>query len=118
MRDGVPLPGTTPPVILSQLTYRVFGPLRTDRVRAMLDYLGLAGRPADPATAVAARHGISIVTLNIWSRMLTAAGSRLPLSVELATALARRTRPGEDHLGRVRAATAFGLAAPRPPSPQ
>ncbi|WP_138180193.1 hypothetical protein [Nakamurella multipartita] len=118
MRDGVPLPGTTPPVVLSQLAYRVFGPLRTDRVRAMLDCLGLAGLPADPVAVVAARHGVSTVTLNIWSKMLAAAGSRHPLPIELVTELARRTRTGEDHLGRVRAVGTFGLAAPRPPRAQ
>ena len=46
VRDGVPLPGRSPTEVLSQLAYRVFGPLRPDRVRVVLDYHGLAGHPA------------------------------------------------------------------------
>lgn len=116
MRYGVLLSGATPPVVLSQLAYRVFGPLRSDRVRAMLDFHGLAGRPADSKSAVIERHGITYPTLASWSKMLSAAGARLPLSVALATEVARRTRPGEDHLGRTRLATTLGLTAPPPPA--
>lgn len=103
-----------PPVVLSQLAYRVFGPLRPDQVRTMLDYHGLAGRPAGTVLAVAGRHGITPPTLTRWSRMLTQAGARLPLAPELATEIARRTRSGEDHLARVRIAETLGLAAPAP----
>ena len=97
MRDGVPLPGTTPPVVLSQLAYRVFGPLRSDQVRTMLDFHGLAGHPADSKSAVVARHEITLPTL--------------------ATEVARGTRPGEDHLARTRIAATLGLTAPRPAAP-
>lgn len=117
MRDGVPLPGTTPPVVLSQLAYRVFGPLRSDQVRTMLDFHGLAGHPADSKSAVVARHEITLPTLATWSKMLTTAGARLPLSVALATEVARGTRPGEDHLARTRIAATLGLTAPRPAAP-
>ena len=114
MRDGIPVPGTTPPVILSQLAYRVFGPLRPDQVRTMLDYHGLAGRPAGTLLAVAGRHGITPRTVTRWSRTLALAGAGLPLTPELATEVCRRTRPGEDHLARVRIAETLGLAAPAP----
>jgi hypothetical protein len=103
MRDGVPLPGTTPPAVISQLAQRVFGPRRPDRWTTT----GLAGHPADRQAAVAARHGITARTVANWSTALRAAGSRLPLSPDLATELTRRTRPREDHLART---------APRPPS--
>lgn len=66
----------------------------------MLDYHGLAGVPAGNQTAVAGRHGISTRTLTNWSIALTAAGRRLPLSADVATEVARRSRPGEDHLAR------------------
>ncbi len=42
------------------------------------------------------------------------AGARLPLTPELATEISRRTRPGEDHLGRTRIAATLGLTAPAP----
>lgn len=116
MRDGVPLPGSTPPAVISQLAHRVFGPLRPDRVRAMLDYHGLGGHPADRQMALAARHRITTRTVANWTTALTAAGSRLPLSSDLATELTRRTRPGEDHLARTRTATTLGLPAPPPPT--
>lgn len=114
MRDGRPVPGTTPRALLSQLTYRVFGPLRSDQVRTMLDYHGLAGRPAGTRRAVAGRHGITPPTLTRWSRTLAQAGSRLPLTPELATEISRRSRAGEDHLARVRIAATLGLIAPAP----
>ena len=114
MRDGMPVPGTTPPAVLSQLAYRVFGPLRPDQVHAMLDYHGLAGRPAGTKLVVASRHGVTPPTLTRWSRTLTQAGSRLPLTPELAGEVSRRTRLGEDHLARVRVAATLGLVDPAP----
>lgn len=81
----------------------------------MLDYHGLAGNPADSKSSVAGRHSITPPTLAAWSNTLTTAGSRLPLSAELATEVTRRTHPGEDHLARTRIATTFGMAAPEPP---
>ena len=117
MRDGVPLPGSTPPAVISQLAHRVFGPLRPDQVRAMLDYHGLAGHPAGRQVDVATRYGVTARTVANWAKALTAAGSRLPLSADLAAELTRRTRPGEDHLARTRTATTVGLPAPHPPAP-
>lgn len=118
MRDGTPVPGMTPPAVLSQLTYRVFGPLRLDQVQTMLDYHGLTGRPAGTKLTVARLYGITPPTLTRWSRTLAQAGSRLPLTPELAAEIARRTRPGEDHLARTRIAATLGLATPAgvPPS--
>src|SRR6478735_1126217 len=45
MRDGAPLPGRTPAQMLSQLAYRVFGPLQPTRTRVVLDYHGLLDHP-------------------------------------------------------------------------
>ena len=57
MRDGVPLPARTTPQLLSQLAYRVFGPLGTARARAMLEYHGLRGAPAGSRCDIATRYG-------------------------------------------------------------
>ncbi len=112
MRDGVPVPGSTPAAVLSQLAHRVFGPLRPDRVRVMLDFHGLADRPAMSAAAVAARHHIHPTTVANWAKTLAAAGARLPLTDELAAEVSRPSSSGEDHRGRVRVATSLGV--PRP----
>ncbi len=116
MRDGVPLPGSTPSALISLLAHRVFGPLRLDRVRAVLDYHGMDGYPADHRSVVATRHGITAPTVSNWCEVLQAAGSQLPLSIELATECVRRTRPGENQLGRVRIAATLELQDPRRPA--
>ena len=112
MRDGVPVPGSTPAAVLSQLAHRVFGPLRPDRVRVVLDFHGLADRPAVSVAAVADRHHIHPTTVANWAKTLAAAGARLPLTDELAAEVSRPSSSGEDHRGRVRVATS--LAVPRP----
>lgn len=57
-RLGRPLAGRTVPDLVSQLVWRVHGPLPT-WVRPVSDYLALAGLPAQTALGVAARHGLS-----------------------------------------------------------
>jgi len=120
VRNGSPLPGSTPSELVSQLAHRVFGPIRRDRVQALLDYHGLAGVPAENQAAVARHHRITPRTLTGWSMTLTAAGRRLPLSIAVAAEAARRSRPGDDHLARTRVARRLGLTIPPPaitPSP-
>jgi hypothetical protein len=114
MREGTPLPGTTPPDVVSQLTHRVLGPIRRDRVAAVLDFHGLADRPAGTRAAVAARHGVGPATLKVWTDRVAAAGARLPLPPTVVTAALRRSRPDQDHLSRTRIAATLGLAAPPP----
>lgn len=118
MRDGVPLPGSTPAAVLSQLAHRVFGPLRPDRVRVMLDFHGLAGRPATSTAAVAERHHVHPATVANWTKTLAAAGARLPLTDGLTAQVARPSIAGEDHLGRARIATSLGVPPPDRPVPR
>ena len=40
IRDGIPLPGLSPRQVISQLTYRVFGPLRRLQIEMVLDHPG------------------------------------------------------------------------------
>ena len=117
MRDGVPLLGTTPAAVLSQLVHRVFGPLRPDRVRVMLDFHGLAGQSATSRAAVADRHHISPTTVITWAAALAAAGGRLPVTDDLIAQVGRPSTAGEDHLGRTRAAATLGVPLPDPPAP-
>ena len=117
MRDGVPLTGASPAEVIGQLTDRVFGPLQPNRVRQVLDYHGLAGRPAGTRTEIAARHRVTGATVSNQVRTVRAAGARLPLTAALITAATRRSEPADDHLGRVRIADTLGLARPAPPEP-
>lgn len=114
VRDGVPLAGLTPVDVLSQLTHRVFGPLHADRIRIVLDYHGADGHTAGTLTEVAARHGVSTRTVSNHVRAVRSAGETLPLQAELAAAVIRSSRAGEDHLARVRVARTLGLPEPRP----
>ena len=104
--------------MLSQLAYRVFGPLRPDRVRVVLDYHGLAGHPAGRLAEVAARHGVTSRTVSNRVAAVRGAGTRIPLTGEVITEVTRGSIPGDDHRARVRAAGTFGLPAPVPPSRQ
>ena len=89
MRDGVPLPGVSPTVVVSQLAYRVFGPLQLHRVRIVLDFHGADGRPAGTRADIAARHGVSNGTVFNHARVVREAGARLPLRPETVTAATR-----------------------------
>lgn len=115
VRDGVPLPARTVSQLVSLLAYRVFGPLGVARARAMLEYHGLSGNPAASRQDIANRYRASPHTISAWSATLRAAGRRHPLTVELAADMTRRSIPTQDHLGRVRIATTFGLHPPAPP---
>ena len=64
MRDGAPLPGRTPPQVLSQLSHRVFGPLQPARTRIVLDYHGLLDHSADSLVQIAARHHVTTRTVS------------------------------------------------------
>ena len=112
MRDGTPLPGGTPAQVLSQLTYRVFGPLRPARTRIVLDYHGLLGHPAGPLVQIATRHHVTSRTVSNNAATVRVAGARLPLSAPLIVEATRVSAPGADHLSRVRIATTLGLPAP------
>ena len=112
MRDGTQLPGGTPAQVLSQLTYRVFGPLRPARTRIVLDYHGLLGHPAGPLVQIAARHHVTSRTVSNNAATVRVAGARLPLSAPLIVEATRVSAPGADHLSRVRIATTLGLPAP------
>jgi hypothetical protein len=121
VRDGVPLPGRTPAEVVSQLTHRIFGPLRLDRVRVVLDYHGLAGSPAAGRPEIAARYRITPPTVGNRVAKVRAAGSRLPLHPGIVDQATRASCVGDDHLGRVRIAATLHLplpaAAPLPAAP-
>ena len=118
VRDGVPLPGRSPTEVLSQLAYRVFGPLHPDRVRVVLDYHGLDGQPAGRLAEIAARQHVTSRTVSNRVAAVRAAGARLPLTDEVITEVTRASTPGDDHRARVRIAGTLGLPAPAAPPRQ
>jgi len=87
------------------------------RVRAVLDYHGLEGAPAHGQEQIAARYGVTAQSVSNWVTAVGAAGAHLPLTPEMATEVSRRSRPGEDHLGRTRVARTLGLPRPERPLP-
>src|SRR6476660_8364544 len=111
MRDGAPLPGRTPAHVLSQLAYRVFGPLQPTRTRIVLDYHGLLDNPAGPLAQIAGRHRVATRTVSNDVSGVRVAGTRLSLSASLIVQATRASVPGDDHLGRVRIAGSLGLPA-------
>lgn len=115
VRDGQPLPGRTSADLMSQLIFRVCGPLRLDRVHLVLDFHGLRGVPAATREVTARRNGTTAPTLRRWLEAVGEVGSSLPLTPELSGEVARRSRMGEDHLSRCRVARTLGLSEPMPP---
>lgn len=72
-------------------------------------------RPAGTKLAVASRHGITPPTLTRWSRTLTQAGLRLPLTPELAGEVFPTYPSGRgSNLARVWIAGTLGLVATAP----
>src|SRR5664279_829370 len=79
VRDGVPLPGTTVPDVVSQLIWRVLGPLK-GRAKSVLDWAGLGPAPPAILREIGARYGVSGPAVGQRIQRVAAAGSRLPLT--------------------------------------
>ncbi len=115
VRNGVPLPGRNPEQVVSQLVYRVLGPLRPERVAAVLDYHGLAGNTAASPEATAQRRNMTAGALRFLTDKVRAAGAALPLPSAVVAGALRDSATGDDHLGRVRIARTLHLPVPRKP---
>lgn len=115
MSQELPPPaGRTPATVVSQLVYRVFGPLHRDRVALVLDYHGLAGDPAGTLNALAARRGVTARTVSLHVARVRAAATGLALTADVVDQASRPSLPGEDHTARVRVAATLHLPAPGP----
>jgi len=111
-----PPPGSAAAEAVSLLVHQVIGPLPRDRVRMVLDYHGLDGRPTDSLAAVAARNKVSPPTVSTYVRRVRAAAAGLILPADLLREATRPSLPGEDHTARKRVAATLHLRAPAPPS--
>ncbi|GGM10337.1 hypothetical protein GCM10011594_32800 [Nakamurella endophytica] len=113
---GARLSGRTPSEVLSQVVFRAVWP-HPGWAAGVLDWHGLAGRPADRATEVAALHRVSVTTLRHRIRLNDAVGRQVPLSPTLIAELSRPSVAGEDALARTRVAHTLGLDIRVKPAP-
>ena len=94
-RSGTPLPGLTIHELVSQLTWRVLGPLK-GRAKSVLDWAGLRGEPPATIEAVARRYFVTPQAVKHRIRRVAAAGAQLPLTDNLLAEVAGPPRPGEN----------------------
>jgi hypothetical protein len=111
-RDAAPLPGKTVPEVVSQLIWRVLGPLK-GRAKSVLDWAGLGQAPPAVLREIGARYGVSGEAVGQRIQRVAAAGVRLPLPATLEHEVIRPSRPGEDHLLRTRWALLLGRPGPQ-----
>jgi hypothetical protein len=100
--------------VVSLLVHQVLGAL--PRVRMVLDYHGLAGRPTGSLAAVAAHNHVTPPTVVTYVQRVRGAAAGLTLPADLIWEATRPSRPGEDHTARKRIARTLHLPAPAPPS--
>ena len=113
VRDAVPLPGTTVPDVVSQLIWRIMGPLK-GRAKSVLDWAGLGPAPPAILREIGARYGVSGPAVGQRIRRVAATGSRLPLTAALENEVSRRSAQGENHVLRCRWALLLGRPRPEP----
>ena len=109
-RDAAPLPGKTVPEVVSQLIWRVLGPLK-GRAKSVLDWAGLGQAPPAVLREIGARYGVSGEAVGQRIQRVAAAGVRLPLTANLEHEVP--VRPGENHLLRTRWALLLGRPGPQ-----
>ena len=81
-RDAAPLPGKTVPEVVSQLIWRVLGPLK-ERAKSVSDWAGLGQAPPAVLRKIGARYGVSGEAVGQRIQRVAAAGVRLPLPANL-----------------------------------
>ena len=111
-RDAAPLPGKTVPEVVSQLIWRVLGPLK-GRAKSVLDWAGLGQAPPAVLREIGVRYGVSGEAVGQRIQRVAAAGVRLPLPANLEHEVTRPSRPVENHLLRTRWALLLGRPGPQ-----
>ena len=94
-RNGPPLPGLTVNELVSQLSWRVLGPLK-GRAKSVLDWAGLRGEPPATIEAVARRYFVTPQAVKHRIRRVAAAGAQLPLTDNLLAEVLGPPRSGEN----------------------
>jgi len=111
-RGWRPLPGKTVPEVVSQLIWRVLGPLK-GRAKSVSDWAGLGQAPPAVLREIGARYCVSGEAVGQRIQRVALAGVRLPLPANLEHEVTRPSRPGENHLLRTRWALLLGRPGPQ-----
>lgn len=112
-QSGRPLPGRTPPQLVSQLIYRVLGPYPAD-VRPVLDLHGMCGRPAVSKKDTATRNDLPLRTLRHLHEQVLTQAHHTQLDPAITAAASTRSGMFDDHQGRRVIATTLGVPPPPP----
>ena len=105
-RDAAPLPGKTVPEVVSQLIWRVLGPLK-GRAKSVSDWAGLGQAPPAVLREIGARYCVSGEAVGQRIQRVALAGVRLPLPADLEHEVIRPSRPG----GEPSSSCAVGVVA-------
>ena len=106
------MPGKTVPEVVSQLIWRVLGPLK-GRAKSVSDWAGLGQAPPAVLREIGARYCVSGEAVGQRIQRVALAGVRLPLPANLEHEVTRPSRPGENHLLRTRWALLLGRPGPQ-----
>lgn len=109
-RSGTPLPGLTVHELVSQLTWRVLGPLK-GRAKSVLDWAGLRGQPPATIEVVARRYFVTPNAVKHRIRRVAVAGAELPLTDTVLTEIVGPAPPGVNPLTHRRCVHLLGIEA-------
>ena len=112
-RSGTPLPGLTVHELVSQLTWRVLGPLK-GRAKSVLDWVGLRGEPPAAIEVVARRYFVTPNAVKHRIRRVAAAGAQLPLTDNLVAELVGPPLSGENSVTHRRCIHLLGVETRTP----
>ncbi|HEY5116550.1 MAG TPA: DUF433 domain-containing protein [Mycobacterium sp.] len=112
-RSGTPLPGLTIRELVSQLTWRVLGPLK-GRAKSVLDWAGLRGEPPTTIEDAARRYFVTPNAVKHRIRRVAAAGAQLPLTDNLVAELVGPPLSGENSVTHRRCIHLLGVETRTP----
>ena len=112
VRDGIQVPGTTTPMVVTGLIWRTYGSVRPHRAQSVLDWAGLLGQPAGALQDIATRHAVTVPTIRNRIQHVRCRGQTIPLSPLVLRDTERVSYQGEDHLSRQRCASLLCMQLP------
>ena len=107
-RSDTPVPGLTLHEVVSQLAWRVLGPLK-GRAKSVLDWAGLRGEPPAAIEDVARRYFVTPSAVKHRIGRVAAEGAQLPLTDDLLAELVRAPLPGENPVTHRRCLQLLGV---------
>ena len=113
-RNGTPLPGLTIDELVSQLTWRVLGPLK-GRAKSVLDWAGLRGEPPAVIEDVARCYFVTPQAVRHRIGRVAVAGAELPLTDSILAELVGPPPPGVNPLTHRRCVHLLSIETPPTP---